>query len=177
MALQIKGAGAKSVGAGGQAAWRRLNYCIRQLAIRVLNLSLSSSAFLENCTMAEQSTTKRNAEVSHHGREASATKKLQKASSQPALNSPLRLASVTALLLSESPFPQSLASNSSIKDSQPSAANHAVAKSSASTTSIEKSSQPRQRLERPRPLRCKRHYQIMAVRRIQRCSRGKRSTL
>ena len=71
-----------------------------------------------------------------HRREASLT---MKASSQPAVNRPLRLASVPGLPFSKRPSPQSLASISSIEDSPPLAAKRAVKKSSTSTTSIKKS--------------------------------------
>ena len=108
--------------------------------------------------MPKQLTTKRKAERSDYGQEAMLTKKLQKASSQPALNSlprtpsltsdssiedspssqpalniPPRPASATDSSLSESPPPPSLTSDSSIEDSPSS-------KSSASTASIENSS-------------------------------------
>jgi len=65
-----------------------------------------------------------------HRREASLT---MKASSQPAVNRPLRLASVPGL--PKRPSPQSLAPTSSIEDSPPLAAKRAVEKSSTPTTS------------------------------------------
>ena len=115
--------------------------------------------------MPKQLTTKRKAEWPHHGPKAMPIKKLQKAFSQPALNSPPRPASTTDLSLSESPSPPSssppsssppsssppsfsppsfsppsLTSGSSFEDSSPLTANSSVDKSSASTASIEKSS-------------------------------------
>jgi len=90
--------------------------------------------------MPKQLTTKRKAEEPHHGPKAMPTKKLQKAFSQPALNSPPRPASATDLSLSESPSPPSLTSGSSIEDSSSLTTNSSVDKSSASTASIEKSS-------------------------------------
>ena len=102
---------------------------------------LSRSALLGNCIMPKQSTTKRKAERPHHGPEALPTKKLQKASSQPALNSPPRPTSATDSSFSESP-PLSLTSGSSIEDSTSSTANLFTDKSSASIASIESSSAP-----------------------------------
>jgi hypothetical protein len=90
--------------------------------------------------MSKQLTTKRKAEESHDGPKAMPTKKLQKAFSQPPLNSPPRPASATDLSLSESPSPPSLTSGSSIEDSSSLTANPSVDKSSASTASIERSS-------------------------------------
>ena len=95
--------------------------------------------------MPKQLTTKRKAEWPHHGPKAMPIKKLQKAFSQPALNSPPRPASTTDLFLSESPSPPSssppsLTSGSSFEDSSSLTANSLVDKSSASTASIEKSS-------------------------------------
>jgi len=87
--------------------------------------------------MLQQSTRKRDAEMACHRREASLT---MKASSQPAVNRPLRLASVPGLPFSKRPSPQSLAPTSSIEDSPPLAAKRAVEKFSTSTTSIKKSS-------------------------------------
>ena len=87
--------------------------------------------------MLQQSTRKRDVEMARYRREASLT---MKASSQPAVNRPLRLASVPGLPFSKRPSPQSLASISSIEDSPPLAAKRAVEKSSTSTTSIKKSS-------------------------------------
>jgi len=78
---------------------------------------LCRSALLESCIMPKQLTTKRKAEGPHHGPKAMPTKKLQKAFSQPALNSPRRPTSATDLSLSESPSPPSLTSGSSIEDS------------------------------------------------------------
>src|SRR5271170_8238790 len=90
--------------------------------------------------MSKQLTTKRKSEGPHHGPEAMPTKKLQKASSRPALNNPPRPASATDSSLSESPSLPRLTSRSSIEDSWSSTANSLVNKSSTSTTSIEKSS-------------------------------------
>jgi hypothetical protein len=87
--------------------------------------------------MLQQSTRKRDAEMACHRREASLT---MKASSQPAVNRPPRLASVPGLPFPKRPSPQSLASISSIEDSPPLAAKCTVEKSSASATSIKKSS-------------------------------------
>jgi hypothetical protein len=92
---------------------------------------LSRSPLLENCIMPRQSTTKRNAEGSHHESEAMPTKKLQKASSQPVLNSPPRLTSTADSSLSESSPPPSLTSDSSIEDSSSSTANSVADKSSS----------------------------------------------
>jgi hypothetical protein len=90
--------------------------------------------------MSKQLTTKWKAEGPHHGLEAIPTKKLQKASSQPAFNSQLHPASATDSSLSESPSPPRIASGTSIEDSWSSTANSLVDKSSASTASIERSS-------------------------------------
>ena len=95
---------------------------------------------LENCTMPKQLTTKRKAEEPHLGSKAMPTKKLQRAFSQPALNSPPRPASATDLSLSESSSPPSLTSGSSTEDLSSLTANSSVDKSSASTASIENSS-------------------------------------
>ena len=88
--------------------------------------------------MPKQPTKKRKAEGPHD--RPKDTKKLQKASYQPALNRLPRPASATASSLSErAPLP-SLTSDSSIKGSSSSTANYLVDKSSASTASIEKHS-------------------------------------
>jgi len=58
---------------------------------------------LENCVMHKQSMTKQKAEGRHHEPEVMPTKKLQKAPSQPTLNSLPRPTSATELSLSESP--------------------------------------------------------------------------
>jgi hypothetical protein len=89
--------------------------------------------------MPKQLTTKRKAEEPHHGPKAMPTKKLQKAFSQPALNSPPYPASATDESLSGSPSP-SLTSGSSIEDTLSFTTNSSVDKSSASIASIEKSS-------------------------------------
>ena len=85
--------------------------------------------------MLQQSTRRRDAEMARHRREVSLT---MKASSQPAVNRPPRLASVPGLPFSKRSSPQSLASISPIKDSLPLAAKHAVEKSSSapSTTRV-----------------------------------------
>ena len=85
--------------------------------------------------MSKQLTTKRKAEGPHYGPKAMPTKKLQKAFSQPALNSPPRPVSAIDLSPSKSPTPPSLT-----PDSSSLTANSSVDKSSASTASIEKSS-------------------------------------
>jgi hypothetical protein len=90
--------------------------------------------------MPKQLTTKRKAEGPHYGQNAMPTKKLQKASSRPALNNPPHPASATDSSLSENPSPPRLTSGSSIEDSWSSTANSLVDKSSASTAAIEKSS-------------------------------------
>jgi hypothetical protein len=87
--------------------------------------------------MPKQPTKKRKAEGPHS--RPKDTKKLQKASYQPALNRLPRPASATASSLSErAPLP-SLTSDS-IEDSSSSTVNYLVDKSSASTASIEKHS-------------------------------------
>src|ERR1700733_98024 len=83
---------------------------------------LCRSTLLENCKMPKESTTKRNTEAPHYGSEAMPTKKLQKASPQPVINSPPRPTSLTDSSLSESPPPPSLTSDSSVEDSSSSAA-------------------------------------------------------
>src|SRR5271155_5011947 len=107
-------------------------------SLRLCPLQIS---FTRNCTMPKQLTTKRKAEGPDNGQEAMPTKKLQKASSKSALNSPPRTpsltsnssiedspsskpalnipprpASATDSSLSESPLPPSLTSDSSIED-------------------------------------------------------------
>ena len=66
--------------------------------------------------MPKQVTTKRKAKGSHHTPKVMPTKKLKKASRQPALNSQLHSASAPDSSLSESPPPPSLTSGSSIED-------------------------------------------------------------
>jgi len=66
--------------------------------------------------MPKQVTTKRKAKGSNHTPKAMPTKKLKKASRQPALNSQLYSASASDSSLSESPPPPSLTSGSSIED-------------------------------------------------------------
>src|SRR5271155_107323 len=66
--------------------------------------------------MPKQVTTKRKAKGSNHTPKAMPTKKLKKASRQPALNYQLYSASASDSSLSESPPPPSLTSGSSIED-------------------------------------------------------------